>query len=362
MEAPKLISEITLQDLGWDPYFEALFEPYNTDDFIPARVAVQHRGAYQVLTQDGEVPAELPGRLRHEASSLAELPAPGDWVAVKPVANESKVVIHAVLTRRSKFSRKAAGFETEEQVLAANVDTLFLINALDSAPNVRRIERYLTLAWESGAVPVIVLSKTDLCDDVEAARSLVESVAVGVDIHLTSSVTGEGMDGLLTYLNGGRTVAVLGSSGAGKSTLINHLIGEERMATQEIRHDGKGRHTTSHRELILSPTGGLILDTPGMRELQLWDADEGIDQAFQDIAILASECRFRDCKHEGEPGCAVLGAAKDGSLPAERLTSYRKLQRELYALEIKQDKKAAADRRRKMRTDARSRRKPVWTE
>jgi ribosome biogenesis GTPase / thiamine phosphate phosphatase len=361
MEAAQLISEITLQDLGWDSYFEALFEPYRDEDFMPARVSVQHRGAYRVFTQAGEVAAELSGRLRHVASGTGDLPAPGDWVAVKAVSNESKVVIHAVLTRRSKFSRNVAGFETEEQVLAANIDTLFLINALDNAPNLRRIERYLTLAWESGAVPVIVLSKTDLCDDSEAARATVESVAVGVDIHLTSSVTGEGMDGLLTYLDAARTVAVLGSSGAGKSTLINHLIGEERMATQEIRHDGKGRHTTSHRELILAPAGGLILDTPGMRELQLWDADEGIDQAFQDIAGLASECRFRDCKHEGEPGCAVLAAVKDGSLPAERLTSYRKLQRELYALEIKQDKKAASDRRRKMRSDARSRRKPVWT-
>jgi ribosome biogenesis GTPase / thiamine phosphate phosphatase len=361
MEAPALISEITLQDLGWDPYFEALFEPYTHDGFIPARVAVQHRGAYVVMTQAGEIAAELSGRLRHDASALAELPAPGDWVAVTPVPNENKLVIHAVLTRRSRFSRKAAGFETEEQVLAANVDTLFLINALDAAPNPRRIERYLTLAWESGAVPVIVLSKTDLCDDITAARESVEEIALGVDIHLTSSITGEGMDGLMPYLEGGRTVAVLGSSGAGKSTLINHLIGEERMATQEIRSDGKGRHTTSHRELILSPTGGLILDTPGMRELQLWDADEGIDQAFQDIAELASECRFRDCGHEGEPGCAVLGAVADGSLPLERLTSYRKLQRELRALEIKQDKRAASEQRRKMRTREKSRRKPAWT-
>lgn len=356
-----MISEITLQDLGWDSYFEALFEPYSHDDLMPARVAVQHRGAYVVFTPAGEHPAELAGRLRHEASSLADLPAPGDWVAVKPVANESKVVIHAVLDRRSKFSRNVAGFETEEQVLAANVDTLFLINALDGAPNVRRIERYLTLAWESGAIPVIVLSKTDLCDDVNDARAMVEPIAVGVDIHLTSSVTGEGMDELLPYLQGGRTVAVLGSSGAGKSTLINHLIGEERMATREIRSDGKGRHTTSHRELILVPTGGLILDTPGMRELQLWDADEGIDHAFQDIATLAAECRFRDCKHEGEPGCAVLAAITDGSLPADRLASYRKLQRELRALEIKQDKRAKSDERRKYRIQERSRRKPVWT-
>jgi ribosome biogenesis GTPase / thiamine phosphate phosphatase len=356
-----LISEITLQDLGWDPYFEALFEPYTHDGFIPARVAVQHRGAYLVLTQAGEVPAELPGRLRHEASALSELPAPGDWVAALPVPNEEKVLIHAVLPRRSKFSRKVAGSETEEQVLAANVDTLFLINALDSEPNLRRIERYLTLAWESGAVPVIVLSKTDLCEDVDAARDAVEEIGVGVDIHLTSSVTGEGIDELLPYLQGGHTVAVLGSSGAGKSTLINHLIGEERMATQEIRSDGKGRHTTSHRELIVAPAGGLILDTPGMRELQLWDAEEGVDQAFGDIAGLASECRFRDCSHEGEPGCAVLAAVEDGSLPAERLDSYRKLQRELHALEIKQDKRARSEERRKYRTQAKSRRKPVWT-
>jgi ribosome biogenesis GTPase len=266
-----------------------------------------------------------------------------------------------VLTRRSKFSRKAAGFETEEQVLAANVDILFLINALDQGPNVRRIERYLTLAWESGAIPVVVLSKTDLCDDPAAARELVEASAVGVDIHLTSTVTGEGVDELLSYVTGGRTVAVLGSSGAGKSTLINHLIGEERMATQEIREDGKGRHTTSHRELIVAPTGGLILDTPGMRELQLWDADEGIDQAFQDVAELASECRFRDCKHEGEPGCAVLAAVGDGSLEPERLESYRKLQRELHALEIKQNKRARSEERKKYRTQAKSMRKPVWT-
>jgi ribosome biogenesis GTPase len=361
MEAAPLISEITLPDLGWDPYFEALFQPYIKDGYSPARVAVQHRGAYVVLWEAGEVAAELSGRMRHHASAVADLPAPGDWVAVHRVPNENKVIIQAVLDRRSKFSRKVAGSETQEQVLAANVDTLFLINALDSDPNVRRIERYLTLAWESGAVPVIVLSKTDLCDDVAAARETVERIAFGVDIHPTSTVTGEGIDDLLKFLQGGRTVAVLGSSGAGKSTLINSLIGEERMATQEIRSDGKGRHTTSHRELILAPSGGLILDTPGMRELQLWDADEGVDQAFEDIAEWASECRFRDCSHEREPGCAVVAAVGEGSLPAERLSSYRKLQRELHALELKQDKRAAADQRRKIRTQAKSRRKAVWT-
>ncbi|MDP9224220.1 MAG: ribosome small subunit-dependent GTPase A [Actinomycetota bacterium] len=356
-----MIPEITLQDLGWDSFFENLFEPYLKQGLTPGRVAVQHRGAYVVLTEAGEFAAELPGRLRHEASATADLPAPGDWVAVRQVGNEPKVLIHSVLPRRSKFSRKAAGTETEEQVLAANVDILFLITALDGNFNPRRIERYLTLAWESGALPVIVLSKADLCGDLEAAREAVEAVAVGVDIHHTSSVTGEGLDGLLQYLQRGRTVAALGSSGVGKSTLINHLVGEERMATQEIRSDGKGRHTTSHRELVLLPTGGLILDTPGMRELQLWDADEGIDHAFLDIAVLAADCRFRDCRHQDEPGCGVLAAVSDGSLPTERLDSYRKLQRELRALELKQNKRAAADERRKYRSQARSRRKAVWT-
>jgi ribosome biogenesis GTPase len=344
---------LNLIDLGWDDGFAASFEPHK-DDCEPARVAAQHRGGYDVLTEGGERRASLTGRLRHEAASAAELPAVGDWVALR------EETIQAVLPRRSAFSRKAAWAPTEEQVLAANLDAIFVVSGLDADLNLRRLERYLTLAWESGATPVLVLTKADLCEDVDAALFEVEQVAVGVAAHAVSNVSGAGIDELVPYLAPARTVALLGSSGVGKSTLANRLAGEELQATHEIREDGRGRHTTTSRQLIHLPGGALLVDTPGLREVQLWDADEGINEAFADVDELAAGCRFNDCAHLHEPGCAVQAAIDEGRLPRERLQSYRLLQRELQRLALKQDARLRSDARKQRAAFARSLRKASW--
>ena len=331
-----------LHELGWNHHFEQHMEPHRAAGFVPGRVAVQHRGGYVVYTEDGEAPARLPGRMRNEDG---DLPAVGDWLALRELPNEPGAIVEAVLPRTSKFSRHEAGKVTREQVVAANVDVAFLVSALNQDLNPRRLERYITTAWSGGASPVIVLTKPDLAEDVDGALGEAEAVALGIPIHVVNGLTGEGIDGLGAYLAGNKTVALLGSSGAGKSTLLNHLAGVEVERVRDIRHDGKGRHTTTVRHLFPIPGGGLVLDTPGMRELQLW-ADDGVDQTFADVAELAAGCRFADCTHEREPGCAVLAAHEDGRLPAERLTSYRKLQRELHHLRLKQDRRAAAEQKR----------------
>jgi ribosome biogenesis GTPase len=352
----------TLEQLGWTPHFAAAFEQLETEGVKPGRVAVQHSGAYDLYTEDGELRSELSGRLRHDAGGAGDLPAVGDWVAYRPSVGESggHATIHAVLPRATKFSRKTAWAETEEQVVAANVDSVFLVSSMNSDLNLRRLERYLTLAWESGALPAVVLTKADLSPDVAAEVAEVERVAFGTPIHPVSNVTGEGLDELAPYFTGNRTVALLGSSGVGKSTLINRLVGEELLLTKEIRADGRGRHTTTWRELVLLPGGGLVLDTPGMRELQLWTAGEGIGAAFTDVEELAATCRFNDCEHRTEPGCAVIAAIESGDLEAERLESYRKLLRELQALELRQDQRLQAEAKRKRRVQARSYRKAAW--
>jgi ribosome biogenesis GTPase / thiamine phosphate phosphatase len=337
-----------LQRLGWSPFFAEPFQQYELDGLIPGRVAVQERGSYLVYTEEGERWAEITGRLRHDSASPADFPAVGDWVALSDR-------IHAVLPRRTKFSRKVAFLKTEEQVLAANVDVVFLVMALTERDfNPRRLERYLATAWESGAEPVVVLSKADLCDDVPGLLAEAEGVAYGVPVHVTSAVTGDGLEDLRASFSGDRTAALLGSSGVGKSTLINAFLGSEVLRTNEIRADGRGRHTTTHRELVSLPEGGLLLDTPGMRELQLWTADSGLDETFTDVSELAARCRFNDCSHDGEPGCAVRAALADGSLEAERYASYEKLQRELQHLEIRLDKRLQAEERKKRRTFAKS--------
>ncbi len=343
---------MNLNDLGWDDGFAAAFEPY--DNCIPARVAAQHRGAFDVLTEHGELRVQLAGRLRHEAASGAELPAVGDWVALRDET------IQAVLPRRSAFSRKVAWSQTEAQVVAANLDTVFVVSGLDGDLNPRRLERYLTLAWESGATPVLVLTKADLCVDREAALLEVEQVALGVSAHAVSNVTGEGLAELAQYLAPAKTVALLGSSGVGKSTLANRLLGEELQATKEIAEDGRGRHTTSSRHLFQLPGGALLVDTPGLREVQLWDADEGIQDAFADVDEVAAQCRFNDCAHEQEPGCAVQAAIAEGTLPLERLDSYRLLQRELRHLAVKQDARLRSEEKKKRVAFARSLRKTSW--
>jgi len=344
----------SLHDLGWAPFFEDAWAELDGHGLIPGRVGVQHRGAFVVYTELGELWAEVSGRMRHEATSKADLPAAGDWVACRARQEEGAATIEAILPRRTKFSRHEAGLLTEEQVLAANIDVVFLMTALDSDLNPRRLERYLAMTWGSGAEPVGVLTKADLCDDASEAMALVAAQAPGVALHAISALSGDGVEELRPYLGVGRTVALLGSSGVGKSTLVNALVGEEVQAVKDIRSDGKGRHTTTRRELVPVPSGGLILDTPGMRELQLWDDNGGMSQTFDDVDFLAGRCRFRDCRHESEPGCAVLAAIEDGSLPEERLESFKKLQRELHRLRIKQDRRAQSEERRKRRVFERS--------
>jgi len=351
-----------LSRLGWGPDLEHEFEQYAAAGLVPGRVAVQHRGAYDVCTEQGYVRAGLPGRMLHGADDAADLPAVGDWVALDaPVGGIS--TIRAVLTRRTAFVRTIASDQhrlSEQQVVAANVDVVFLVSALVDDYNLRRLERYLVLAWESGAEPVVVLTKSDLCDDVDGAVAEVESIAIGVPVHAVSNVTGEGVDELRPYFTGNRTVAALGSSGVGKSTLINSLSGSEVAATGEIRQDGRGRHTTTRRELLAVPGGGFFLDTPGMRELQLSEATGGVEEAFDDVTELAAMCRFNDCAHDSEPDCAVQEALRDGRLDPERWSSYRKLQRELAMLERKLDARARSEERKKWRRFSKAQRRDAW--
>jgi ribosome biogenesis GTPase len=338
-----------LATLGWDDDWSAAFEQYRATGLVPGRVAVPHRGAYDVITADGEVRARLPGRARR-GQVTAELPVVGDWVALEPSADAAPV-IRAVLPRRTKFSRRAAhdpGSDVaREQVVAANVDVVFVVVPLADDTSMRLLERYLTLVWESGARPVILLTKADAAPDPESAIAGLADLG-GVDVHAVSARTGVGLDAVRSYLSPGVTAALLGPSGAGKSTLVNALAGDERLATGDLARDGSGRHTTTRRELIVLPGGGIVVDNPGMRELHLWLADDGLADAFEDIVELEARCRFSDCRHEGEPGCAIAAALADGTLDPERLRSYRELQRELSELEerIARGERSRARRRR----------------
>jgi ribosome biogenesis GTPase / thiamine phosphate phosphatase len=330
----------TLERFGWNDEIARAFANH-APGLEPGRVAVQHRGLWEVVTKDGDALVEITGRFRH-AAEPGELPVVGDWVGLRDGP------IDAVLPRSSKFSRKTAWTEVSEQVLVANVDVAFLVMGLDERDfKVRRLERYLTTAWEGGATPVIVLNKVDLASDLEAQIAETETVAFGVPIHAVSAQTGEGVEDLRRHLAGNRTVALLGSSGVGKSSIINRLLGEEHFRIGDVRSDGRGRHTTTHRELVPVLGGGVIVDTPGLRELQLWESDGGLDQAFADVAELVAQCRFSDCEHRTEPGCAIKSALADGSLASERWESYLKLQRELARLESKLDPKLRSEQRKK---------------
>jgi len=341
-----------LESLGWDAAWASELEGLEQPDLIPGRVAAQHRGAYAVWTETGDVRAEVAGALYYERAVGGILPAVGDWVGLRGRTEAGRARIHAVLGRRSAITRKTPDRNSVDQVLAANVDLIFLLSGLDDDFSLRRLERYLTTAWESGAEPVVVLTKTDLCADASEVVLAAEGVAIGVPLLPVSNVTGEGLDAVEPYLRPGRTAVLLGSSGVGKSTLLNRLAGEELMRTAEVAADGTGRHTTTHRELLRLPSGGLVIDTPGLRELQLFEGD--VSAAFSDVEALAAECRFRDCAHEREPGCAVLAAVDNGVLELDRLRSWRKLQRELASIAARTDKRLHAERKRRWKQHARA--------
>jgi ribosome biogenesis GTPase / thiamine phosphate phosphatase len=339
-----------LTDLGWNSRLADAFAAYATAGLVPGRVSVEHTHIYRVITADEEVLARISGRLRHEAGARADFPAVGDWVALEPPAQGGRARIRAVLPRASRFSRRAAGDRTEEQVVAANIDTVFLVSGLDGDFNPRRIERYLVVAWESGASPVIVLNKADLVEDPAASVEEARRISAGVAVHAVTCERPETLDALRPYLGPGQTGALLGSSGVGKSTIVNRLIGYDLLRTREVREwDSRGRHSSTARQLVLLPGQGVLIDTPGMRELQLWETGEALVGAFTDVDALASDCRFRDCRHRQEPGCEVRAAVERGELPAGRLDSYLKLAGEQAYQTRQQDQRALLDQKRNSR-------------
>jgi ribosome biogenesis GTPase len=340
-----------LEALGWSPQLAEGFAGHRARGLAPARVTAEHRGAYAVRAIRADGPAEglavVSGRFRYASAGPADFPAVGDWVAIDGSPADDAATIHARLPRRSAFSRLAAGRRTEAQVVAANVDVVFVAMGLDGDFNLRRLERYLAVAWDSGASPVVLLTKTDRCPDVEGHAAAVRSVAPGAPVLPISALSGEGLDDVRAWLEPGRTAAIIGSSGVGKSTLINVLAGHDVLATREVRTgDDRGRHATTHRQLIALRGGGLVIDTPGMRELGLWDGGDAIGDTFAEIDELAASCRFADCRHEREPGCAVLVAIGDGRLPGERLRNRRKMEREAARTEARRTPSERAEARR----------------
>ncbi|MBP0465208.1 ribosome small subunit-dependent GTPase A [Roseomonas sp. PWR1] len=336
-----------IEQYGWSDALRLAFEPHARAGYIPGRIIVQQRLANLVATDVGTLSAKLSGRMRHEAREAGH-PAAGDWVALSANDGEGTATIHAVLPRRTAFVRRAADSVQTLQVIAANIDVVLVVTSMNADLNPRRLERFLAAAWQSGARPVVILTKADLCEQPEAQAAEIATLAAGCPVLIVSVRQGLGLGGLMDHVKQGETCVLIGSSGVGKSTLVNALLGEERMATRDIRAaDARGRHTTSHRQLVLLPGGGLLLDTPGIREVGLVDADEGLSTVFDDIEQLAQNCRFRDCGHDTEPGCAVRSALEAGLLDADRWTHFQKLSREMATSGLTKDRMLQeADRRR----------------
>ena len=358
-----------LRLLGWNAHWRDLFAPYVSDSLSPGRVIAEHRGGYIVESERGARGAVLGGRLRHHAATRSALPAVGDFVAVrlaKEGSGDGPAVIDGVLQRRTAFIRRTAGTRSDDQVIAANVDVVFVMLGLDHDFNVRRVERYLAAVWDSGATPVVLLNKSDLCERLDPRTDDLRRAGMGVAVHPLSALHADGFDALWPYLREGTTVGVVGSSGVGKSTLLNRLLGREAQTTADVRaHDSRGRHTTTHRELFVLPEGGIVIDTPGMREFQLSASSDlsehsnadGVETVFGEIEQLAERCRFTDCTHESEPGCAVREAVEQGRLTAERLASYEKLMKELRYEAARSDPSARGERKRVGRIGAKAARR-----
>lgn len=329
-----------LEDWGWSPFFAEQFHPWARSGYLPARVIRGEKNYFRVICAGGELTVRFAGKIRHQADGRADLPVVGDWVAVEPQSGE-RGIIHALLERKNCFARNLSGRRkgkgrerSEQQVIAANVDLVLIVSGLDRDYNLRRIERYLTLVGGCGAQPVIVLNKTDLCADPSTCQREVEAIAGGAPVHCCRALEKVQLGFLEGYLKPGQTLALLGSSGVGKSTILNALLGEDRQKIGEIsRAVGKGRHTTTHREMFLLPRGGVLMDNPGMRELHLWGEEEDLGESFADVEEFGTSCRFSDCSHRREPGCAVLTAVERGALSADRLASYLKLKDELADLQ-----------------------------